>query len=71
MKAYLSPSAYCTPRSITEDKQAGREPRAVLHVVIPHGKTKRTVPIELSEDDLLTIIANAADALRYLGQARP
>lgn len=64
--AYLSPSQYATPRSISEDKHEGRKPRARMHIVIPHGKSKRAIEVPLDRDGLLTIIANAADALRLL-----
>ena len=65
-EAYLSPSQYATPSSISKDKYEGRKPRAAMHIVIPHGKSKRAIEVPLDRDGLLIIIANAADALRLL-----
>lgn len=65
-RAQLSPSSYTSPAQLSEDKVHGRPPRAKMHVSFPHGKSTRTVVVELTRDDLLTVIANAADALRLL-----
>lgn len=70
-KAYLSASAYAYPMQISEQKRDGEKPHGTMHVVIPHGKTQRSIVIDLSRDDLLTIIANAADALRLLDREEP
>lgn len=71
MKAYLSPTAYVTPREITQQRSDGEEPHAVMRVITPHGKSQRVIELAVSEDDLLTIIANAADALRLLNREKP
>lgn len=69
-RPYLSASTYATPKSVSDDRYEKREPVGRMHIVIPHGKGTRAIQIELSEDDLLTIIANAADSIRYLRQGR-
>jgi hypothetical protein len=64
--AYLSKTAYATPKSLSEDRREGLEPSGTIHVVFPHGKGSRAIVVRLTEDDLLAMIANAADALRLI-----
>lgn len=61
MTGQLSHTAYATPRSIHEDG-----PVAKMHVHYAHGSQTRTVVVSLDREDLLRVIANAADALRLL-----
>ena len=70
IKPMLSPASWASPRSVSEDKHEGRAPRARMHVVIPHGKKTRAIEVPLDEEDLLIIIGNAADALRYIRDGR-
>jgi hypothetical protein len=69
--AYLSKTAYATPKSISDDRRDGREPDATIHVVFPHGKGSRAITVHLDEADLLVMISNAADALRLLNEWPP
>lgn len=68
LKPMLSPASWASPRSVSQDKEDGIEPVARMHVNYPHGKKMRHLEIELDQEDLLIIIGNAADAIRYLRQ---
>jgi hypothetical protein len=65
---HVSLTAWLTPASLSEKRLRNEPLVGTLHVTIPHGKTRRMIPVNVTLDECLALCANAADAARLLAR---
>lgn len=65
----VSPASWLTAGEMYEQRLAGEDLHATMHVAIQHGASTRVIEVPLSITDCLVIAANASDAARRLLEA--